>query len=68
MMSSEYKFRNYGESLMKKFNSILFYIEVLLVVIFIMPNLDALSIKPNVEQNSQVKPLPKGVSIYQLDN
>ena len=53
---------------MKKFNSILFYIEVLLVVIFIMPNLDALSIKPNVEQNSQVKPLPKGVSIYQLDN
>jgi len=53
---------------MKRINLILFYVEVLLVVIFIIPNLYSLPLLQSEESTSQVKPLPKGVSIYQLDN
>jgi predicted Zn-dependent peptidase len=53
---------------MKRIYLILFYVIVLFVIIIKIPNLYALPLMQSGELTSQVQPLPKGVSIYQLDN
>ena len=53
---------------MKRNYLILFYVMLLFVIIIEIPSLSAFSKTQSGESVSQEKPLPKGVSIYQLDN